>query len=136
MFLVVPGALAVFGLVLVRILVRNLVDEVYDCGDYLLVKTGRLETQIPLSEIMNVSTSTAVNPPRITLLLAADHGSGVEVKFTPLRRFTLNPFAKNEIAEDITARACRARSGLSNREHRLQVSGDIIYTFPSGRKLR
>jgi len=111
MFLAIPCALAVLGLVLTRILVWNLVDEVYDCGDYLLVKSGRVETQIPLSEIMNVSTSIAVNPPRITLHLAADHGSGVEVKFTTPRRFTLNPFAKNQIAEDIMARAFQARSG-------------------------
>jgi hypothetical protein len=110
-FLVIPCAMAVFGLVFVRLLAGELVDEVYDCGDYLLVRNRRVETQIPLSEIMNVTTSVAVNPPRITLRLAADHGLGFEVKFTPVRRFTLNPFAKNEIAADIMVRSYRARSG-------------------------
>ena len=111
MFWAIPCGMAVFGLVFVKLLTWDLVDEVYDCGDFLLVRNRRIETQIPLSEIMNVSTSVAVNPPRITLRLAADHGLGFEVKFTPVRRFTLNPFAKNEIAEDLMVRAYRARAG-------------------------
>jgi len=112
MFLVIPCAMAAFGLFLMKVLAGDLVDEVFDCDDYLLVRNRRVETQIPLSEIMNVSTSFGVNPPRITLRLTTEHqGFGLEVKFTPVRGFTLNPFAKDEIAEDIMARAYRARSG-------------------------
>ncbi len=65
-----------------------------------------------LSEIVGADTSLGVNPPRMTLRLAAYHdGVGYEVKFTYMRRLTLNPFAQNETAKDLIARARRARSG-------------------------
>ena len=58
----------IFYLVL-RKLVWDLADEVWDGGDHLVVKIGADSETVPLSNIMNVSASTLVNPPRITLRL-------------------------------------------------------------------
>jgi hypothetical protein len=112
MFLIVPCVIGVFGYFLMRNLVWDLVDEVYDCGDFLLIKNRGQEHRVPLADIMNVAASIAVNPPRITLRLknlSAASSLGSEVAFSPRRR-TLNPFAKNPVAEDLIHRVDQARS--------------------------
>lgn len=109
-FLIVPAIMAIFGFVLMKRLVWNLVDEVYDCGDYLLVRNSGEDDNVLLSNIMNVSASLYTNPPRITLRLVNPGKFGQEIAFSPLRKFTLNPFAKNEIYEDLMVRVDRARS--------------------------
>jgi hypothetical protein len=111
LFFVVPCLLAVFGYVLMRKLVWDLVDEVYDCGNFLLVRSGGEEERIPLSNIMNVSAAILVNPPRITLTLVKPCKFGSQIDFSPVRPFSLNPFAGNEVAEDLIVRAYKARSG-------------------------
>ena len=68
MFLLVPGVMAVW----------DLVDAVFDYGDYLLVKNRGAENRIMLSNIMNVSSSTFMNPPRITLKLVRPSKLGRE----------------------------------------------------------
>ena len=109
MVLVVPGIMAIFGYFLMKKLVWDLVDEVYDGGDYLLVKNRGQEERIALSNIMNVSATTMVNPPRITLQLVKPSRFGAEIAFSPVRPITLNPFAKNAVAEELIVRAYAAR---------------------------
>jgi hypothetical protein len=110
-----PGTLAPAALIVVVLallypkLIWGLADEVYDGGDYLLVKRGRIEERIALSDIMNVNSSTMVNPPRITLRLARRSKFGDEITFSPVRPMTLNPFARNAIAEDLIVRVDAAR---------------------------
>lgn len=110
MFLVVPVLMAVFGFFLMKKLVWDLVDEVYDGGDFLLVKSGGKEDRVALSNIMNVSASRYTNPPRITLRLVVPGKFGKEIAFAPVSAFTLNPFAKNEVEEDLIVRVDQARS--------------------------
>lgn len=110
MFLVMPCVMAVFGVVLMKKLVWDLADEVYDCGDSLLVKNGGKEERVPLSNIMNVSASTYSNPPRVSLRLVKAGKFGNEISFSPAASFTLNPFAKNKVTEDLIIRVDRARS--------------------------
>lgn len=110
MFLAVPGFMAILGFALMKKLVWDLIDEVYDCGDHLLVRRGDEEERIPLSGIINVSSSVATNPPRITLRLATPGKFGNEISFSPVTTFTLNPFAKNAVAEDLIVRVDKARS--------------------------
>lgn len=110
MFLVVPCAMAVFGFFLFRKLVWNLADEVYDGGDFLVVRFRSEEENVALSNIMNVSASTNMNPPRITLRLVQPGKFGSELAFSPTKSFTLNPFAKSEVAEDLMVRVDKARS--------------------------
>jgi hypothetical protein len=110
LFLLVPCVMAVFGFLLMKKMVWDLVDEVYDDGDSLLVKSGSIEDRIALSNVMNVSASMFMNPPRISLRLVTPGKFGSEVSFSPVRAFSLNPFAKNEIAEDLIARVDQARA--------------------------
>jgi hypothetical protein len=111
--LLVPFSMLILGYFLMKHLLWDLVDAVYDAGDFLLVKNREHELRVPLDEIMNVSASVAVNPPRITLRLKGESARGplgAEVSFLPERRYSLNPFAKNPIAEDLIVRVDRARS--------------------------
>ncbi|MFZ3322651.1 MAG: hypothetical protein WA190_09775 [Usitatibacter sp.] len=111
-----PVAIFFMPLVMIPILflvlrkfVWDLMDEVYDGGDYLLVKKGDKEDRIALSNIMNVSATLMVNPPRVTLRLVNPSRFGKEVSFSPVRPVTLNPFARNTIADDLIERVDKAR---------------------------
>ena len=111
-FFLIPVIIAIVGFGLMRRLVWDLVDEVYDHGDYLLVRNRGDETRIELADIMNVSVSTMMNPPRITLRLRQPTRLGTEVSFAPARSFRWHPFgaARNEVGEDLIVRVDRARS--------------------------
>ena len=111
LFLVIPSVMAVFGFFLMKNLVWGLADEVYDCGDSLLVRV-RDEEEIALSNVMNVSASTFINPPRVTLKLVTPSRFGTEVAFSPVAGLTFNPFAKNEVIEDLIVRVDRARRAV------------------------
>lgn len=110
MFVAVPYIMAVFGYFLMKKLVWDLVDEAYDCGDSLLFRNDGVEERVLLSQILNVSASTNMNPPRITLRLLSPGRLGSEISFSPSSPFTLNPFAKNSVAEDLIVRVYNARS--------------------------
>jgi len=109
MFIGAPGIMAIFGYFLMKKLVWDLVDEVYDYGDYLLVKNRGYEERVALSNIRNVSATSMVNPPRITLRLVKPCRFGPEIAFSPIAPLTLNPFARNAVAEDLIVRAYEAR---------------------------
>jgi len=110
-FMVVPPALmAVVGYVLFRKLLWDLADEVYDCGDALLVRNKGVEDLIPLANVMNVSATTLINPPRVELRLLTPSKLGSEVVFSPAVGLRLNPFARIPIVEDLIVRVDRARS--------------------------
>jgi hypothetical protein len=68
MFLIVPLAMAGFGYFFMKKLVWDLVDEVYDGGEYLLVRNRGDEERVPLINVMNINVMFS-NPPRITLRL-------------------------------------------------------------------
>ena len=110
MFLVGPAVMAVFGFFLMKKMAWDLADEVFDCGDYLLVKNRGMDERVDLSNIMNVSVSTAANPPRITLRLVKPGRLGGEIAFSPQMGLRLNPFAKSQVAEDLMVRVDKARS--------------------------
>ena len=110
MFLVVPVVLAVFGYALMKKVIWDLADEVYDCGDFLLVRMRGEEERVQLTNVTNVNSSTFTNPPRITLRLASPSRFGGEVTFSPISGRKLNPFTKNAIAEDLIVRVDLARS--------------------------
>jgi hypothetical protein len=112
MFVVTPLIIAFVGYTVMKRLVFDLVDEVYDHGDYLVVRNRGDETRIELADIMNVSVSTMMNPPRITLRLRQPTRLGSDVSFSPAGSFRWLPFGdtKNAIAEDLIVRVDRARS--------------------------
>lgn len=110
MVLIVPLVMALFGFFLMKALVWGLVDEVVDGGTVLLVRKGDEEDSVPLANIMNVSATMNSRPPRVTLRLIRPGKFGSEVSFMPVTPFTLNPFAKNQVVEDLILRVHQARS--------------------------
>jgi hypothetical protein len=108
--LIVPCVMALVGTLVFKRLVWNLVDLVLDGGDYLLVKNRGLEERIPLANIMNISASTNTNPPRITMRLVNPGLLGSEIAFSPIKPFSINPFARNAIADDLILRVHNAKS--------------------------
>jgi len=106
--LIAPAIMIVFGYVIMKKLVFDLADEVWDDGDSLVVKNGGQEQRIALSDIKNVSYSPFVNPPRVTLSLRRPTVFGDEIAFSaPLR---LVPFSKSPVITDLIERVDQARS--------------------------
>jgi len=90
-------------------MVFDLADEVFDCGDHLLVRRDDLESTVALSNIMNVSESYFTKPPRVTLRLREPGVFGREIAFTPTHKAVFNPFARNTVVDDLIERIDRTR---------------------------
>lgn len=72
-------------------IVSRLVDEVWDCGQELLVRNDAKEFRIPLREIQSVDYSWLVQPQRVTLKLASDSVANDTITFMPpIRAFALS----------------------------------------------
>ena len=112
-FLLVPCVMLVFGYQWWKTSVRDLADEVDDCGDYLLIKKRGEEDTVLLSNISNVNFTTARDGAngRITLTLGSPGKFGTEISFAPPPHIYLGYPRKNEVAEDLLTRAHKARSG-------------------------
>jgi len=106
---VAPIVMAVFGFFIMKKIAWSLVDEVHDHGDYLIVKSGDAGERIEIADIMNVSADPMTSRKRITLRLRRASRFGDEISFVPAAPFTLNPFARNPIADDLIARVDSAR---------------------------
>ena len=107
--LVAPLVLAVIFYALLRKLVFDLADEVFDEGDALRVRIGEEEERIPLAEIINLSYSGITNPPRITLTLRTAGRFGREVTFSPQQRFLSPLFRSDPLVDDLIERVDAAR---------------------------
>ena len=105
-----PLVMLPLGFVLFRKLVGDVVDEVWDCGDHLIVKRGDRQETVAFSNIMNVNATVLVNPPRITLRLVHPGRFGAEIAFHAPRPPFMNPFARNALADQLIERAHAARS--------------------------
>src|SRR5580704_8068732 len=68
-----------------RRLVADLADEVWDEGDWLRVRFGPDEERIALGDIINIGYTTMVNPERVTLTVRNPGRFGSEVTFCPVR---------------------------------------------------
>jgi hypothetical protein len=106
-FLIMPIFMAVLGYVVMRMFVFNLVDEVWDDGAALIVRDKGREDRVALSNIMNVSYSPFINPPRVTLMLRQPSNFGSEISFGAPASFL--PFAKSPVIEDLIRRVDAAR---------------------------
>lgn len=108
LLVLMPLIMAIVGYVLMKWIILDLVDEVWDCGDSILVRNKGVERRFALSDFTNLSYTGYLNPPRITLTLrepSADFGS--EVAFTP--PFRLFHFSMPPIARDLMKRIDQAR---------------------------
>jgi hypothetical protein len=86
-FLIVPLGMMGFGYFLMKKLVFDLVDEVWDDGDALVVKNRGRNERIAFVDIKNVNYSPFVNPPRVTLSLRRQTSFGDQITFCAPVRF-------------------------------------------------
>jgi hypothetical protein len=100
--LIMPIVMAGFGFTLFKKLCWDLADEVFDGGTFLLVRRNRIEEKIDLRDIVNVSASVMVSPPRITLLLRQDSLLGKEITFSPPA--ALIPSTRSAVADELIQR--------------------------------
>jgi len=109
-FLLGPIFILFIGVYVMKQLLWDLADSVDDHGSYLIVRRHGKEAKIQLANIMNVSSTTFVNPPRVTLRLIEPCELGKNVSFSPRSTFSLNSISKNVVAEGLIERAFAARS--------------------------
>jgi hypothetical protein len=106
---IVPMVLFAIGYFVMRRLVLDLADEVYDEGDALRVRFGGDEERIALANIINVSYAGLTNPQRITLTLRTPGRFGREVTFSPPRAFFGPLFRTNPLVNELIERVDAAR---------------------------
>jgi hypothetical protein len=109
-FLIVPLIMMGFGYFVMKKLVFDLVDEVWDDGETLLIKNRGREERVALRDIKNVSYSTFINPPRVTLSVRQPTIFGDQIAFVAPVRFV--PFSTSPIINDLIERVDRARQKL------------------------
>jgi hypothetical protein len=109
-FIAMAIAIGGFWILMLKLLIWNLVDEVEDHGDYLVVRNQDEQERIPLSNISGVSGTMMTNPPQVTLRLVTPGRFGSKVTFTPAMHFRFNPFAKPLIVDELRDRVDRARA--------------------------
>jgi hypothetical protein len=107
-FLIVPLAMIGFGYFLMKKLVFDLVDEVWDDGDALVVKNGGQDERIALADIKNVNYSPIVNPPRVTLSLRRQTAFGDQITFCAPVRFI--PLTSSPVITALIDRVDQARN--------------------------
>lgn len=91
--------------------VWRLADAVFDCGDALRVRRGRVELTLPLQQIAEVRLSTHAQLTRITLRLTQPCALGDTLSFAPVKPRGLGFFAPNPMAAALAARVAAARCG-------------------------
>jgi len=91
-FLIVPVVMAIIGYRIMKKISFNLVDEVFDLGDALLVRSGGREERVALADIKNVNFFPYMSPPQVTLSLQRPSVFGDTIVFcAPLRIMPLSP---------------------------------------------
>jgi hypothetical protein len=101
-----PVLMGLFGFLVMKKLVFDLVDEVWDAGTELLIRNKGREVHVPLTEIVNISYSPT-NPQRATLSLRQPTTLGREISFVPPTRWV--PFARSPVIDDLIQRVDAAR---------------------------
>jgi len=107
MSLAVPVILAILGYFLMKNMVFDLADEVWDAGDSIVLRNKGIEVRIPLADIINISYSVLTNPPRVTLSLREPSRLGKELSFSP--PLCWFPFQKSPLVLDLISRVDEAR---------------------------
>jgi hypothetical protein len=106
---VMPAFMAVFGYVLMKKLIFDLVDDVFEDGDTLVVKNRGRDDRIALADIKNVNYSPLMSPPRVTLSLRKNSVFGDKVTFCgPIQ---MMPFAAHPTINELIERVDAAREG-------------------------
>ena len=106
-FLIVPVVMAIVGYQLMKKMAFNLVDEVFDLGDALLVRSGGQEERIALADIKNVNFFPYMSPPQVTLSLRRPSVFGDTIVFCAQAR--IMPLSPSPMIEKLVDRIDAAR---------------------------
>ena len=106
-FFIAPVVMIVVGVLIMRKLIFDLVDQVWDDGDSLLVRNRGEEVRVALADIKNVNYTPFVSPPRVVLSLRQNTAFGDQIAFCAPVRFV--PFASSPVINDLINRIDAAR---------------------------
>jgi hypothetical protein len=106
--------LVVWALFLKKWKIFGLADAVFDCGDHLSVRKGKVEQIIPFSNIASVSASSMFNVNRIKVAVAAQAKPWRVIEFVPETSSQSKVAEMHHLASALAARAQRARAVSSN----------------------
>jgi len=109
-YMILLSVLAVVAVIFVVVFRRrmwSLADEVLDGGTFLLVRFGTRQASINLRNITKVETENQLGATTVRLRLATPCEFGGVVSFLA-KSTSRNPFAANQIAEDLIARVSGA----------------------------
>ena len=110
MFFVMPLLMAVIGYVVFRRLIFDLMDEVWQDGDWLVVTNRGEKRRVPLSDVINVNVTTTTNPRRITVMLRSATPLGSEFNFMPASpRGLFSLFKPDPVARELIKRVDATR---------------------------
>lgn len=107
-FIGVPILLMGFGYLLMKFLIFDLMDEVWDNGHELIVVNEGHVVHLLLSDIVNISYTVAMNPRRATLTLRQPCRWGTEITFSPVWKFGAG-FLVSAVVKDLIRRVDVAR---------------------------
>jgi hypothetical protein len=107
MFVLIPIGMMVFGYFMMKKLLWDQIDEVYDEGTDLLFRNRGRVFRVKLEDIKNVSYTTMANPPRVTLRICYPTDLGDELRSSPPASW--RPFKKNKDIELLIDRIDKAR---------------------------
>ena len=100
--LIVPVLMAIIGYRVMKKLLFNTVDEVFDIGDALLVRSGGREERIALADIKNVNYVRHMSPPQVILSLRRPTVFGDTIVFW--EPFRVRPLSSSPIIDDLVDR--------------------------------
>jgi hypothetical protein len=101
--LLFPVVMAIYGYVLMRLLVFPLADQVFLEDKDVIVRRNGKEIRFGLRQILNVNSSLMTSPEHITLTLREPSKLGSDIVFCPIYRFHL--FSRHPIAEELIAKS-------------------------------
>lgn len=105
----IPLAMAVGGYFVMKRFAFDLADEVRDGGDHLVVRFGSATALVALADIVDLSWTPTVNPPRVVLTLRESGPFGRKIAFSP--RATGVWTRNNSIVSGLIERVGAARRG-------------------------
>ena len=104
---IAPVVMLGVGFLIMKKLIFDLVDQVWDDGDSLLIRNRGEEQRVALADIKNVNYTPFVSPPRVVLSLRQTTVFGDQIAFcAPVR---LVPFASSPVIADLINRVDAAR---------------------------
>lgn len=111
LLVIIPVFMMIFGAVWLKSSVFLMVDSVFDCGDYLLVKKGKISTRIEINEIAYVDEHILSYPHTVTLKLKNPSQLGCDIVFCPSFDTSLNPFDELAVTKSLSKRVNAWRRG-------------------------